>query len=153
MCRAKTARKNHPFLLLFFLCAQPRSAGAVCRALNKLIPYLWGLGTIYLGCNVIRATGWRRGIQQVLSSANTLSFHRLTPLLSLLHPHLNRLRGDCVAVTGNRKIAYSSCLSKPLRNKQISCKSLRRKGLQHLHQRWRGEICSPALQRKSGTYM
>lgn len=121
VCRAERGERNHSF---FFVSPQPRSVKAVCRALNKLILYLWGLGTIYLSCNVIRGTGWRTGNQQVLSSANAHTFHHLTLFLFPLHPHLNGLQGDYAAVTGNGKIAYSPRLSKSLQNKQISCKSL-----------------------------
>lgn len=76
--RAAAAVENHFSLFLKILpWAQPRSHKAVCVALNELIPYLWGLGTIYRRCNVITGTRRRTGTQQV---ANTRSFHHLTPL-------------------------------------------------------------------------
>lgn len=96
-------RREKSFSFFILLSAQPRSVKAVCRALNELIPYLWGSGTIYRSCNVIRGTGCRTGNRQVLGVANTRSFHHLTMFLFLLHPHLNSLQGDNAAVTGNGK--------------------------------------------------
>ena len=90
------------------LSAQPRSVKAVCRALNKLIPYLWGSGTIYPGCNVIRGQGGEQGPSRC--SAWLTHTHFITWHCSFfpLHPHLDSLQGDYAAVTGNGKIAYSS---------------------------------------------
>lgn len=103
LCRAARGEKNHSSFF-FFSSAQPRSVKAVCRALNKLIPYLWGSRTIYLSCNVIRGQVEKTWNQQVLSAADAHSFHHPTLFLFLLHPLVGSLQGDYAAVTGhNRK--------------------------------------------------
>lgn len=59
--QGRNEKEKSFFLFSLALSAQPRSVKAVCRALNKLIPYLWGSGTIYPGCNVIRGQGGEQG--------------------------------------------------------------------------------------------
>lgn len=57
--------------------AKPRSVSAVFRALNKLIPYLWAVGTIYPRCNVIRGQGGEQGPSRcslLISSPDTVPF-------------------------------------------------------------------------------
>lgn len=109
-------RENQPF---FHSSLGPRSVKAVCGALNRLIPYLWGSGTIYRSCNVIRGTGRRTGRQQVLGAANPLIS---SPDTAPFHiPPTSTASKVTTEQMG--KIASSSRLSKSLQNEQISCKS------------------------------
>lgn len=115
--------REKSFFWSIFSSAQARSVKAVCSVLNKLIPYLWGSGTLHLCCNVIRGQDGEQGTCRCSAQRTHTHFYQLTPLLFRLHLQLDSLQGDC----NYREIggkAYSSCLSKSRENKQISCKSL-----------------------------
>lgn len=102
------------------LSARPRSVKAVCGALNRLIPYLWGPGTIYRSCNVIRGTGRRTGNQQVLGVANPLIS---SPDTAPFHIPPTSTASKVTTEQMGKIASSSSRLSKSLQNEQISCKS------------------------------